>query len=459
MGAILSSGVGAASLACQSAICCCSLTNCCLTAGNGLNGVSARAAKFYYVILVGLGTLLALILRYEGDSLNLNLGAWEVHCSSTDDERDIGPSVYGQGVLTEEHYVYCKGDAAVFRISFVLSCFFAFMTISSVTGGGFHRGWWGLKLLGIFIGLLVCFFIPNSFFDNTGWAWIARIGSLCFLCLQILILIAFAYEWNDSWVSKAFPDSGEEDNSWLIAILGCAALLYLVAIAGVPLLLTFYGECGLGVGFSIVTLLGVIALTAITLFRDKIVGEEYEGAILPAAVVSAYATFLCWSALESNPDAECKPETSATSANVQMAIGIVFAVVSLCWSCLSVTDGLQGLVSGGKEEGGSATVPLYSVEGSNGSERQVDVETFESADNDVEEEEHLWVFHLTLLAASMYMAMLLTNWGADDSAHGNEDGHIGLASAWVKLCSEVLTIGLYIWTLVAPRILEDRDWA
>mmetsp|Transcript_10128 Transcript_10128/g.18617 ORF Transcript_10128/g.18617 Transcript_10128/m.18617 type:complete len:464 (+) Transcript_10128:223-1614(+) len=461
MGAIVSGMMGATSLACQSAMCCCSMTNCMMTAGNGMNGVSARSAKIYYILVLGVSTLIALLLRFKGEELNIDFGPWNVHCSDAHDV-DISDS----GLLAQmpafgapSRNVYCKGDAAVFRISFVLTIFFSVMTVFSLTGRAFHRGYWGLKLVGLFFGLLLCFFIPNSFFDNSGYAWLARIGSIMFLLMQILILIDFSYQLNESMVDRAFPADGGEDRSWLFIILGLSAVLFLVTLVGIPLLFTFYGDCGLGVGFSTITLVGVIVLTAITLFRDKIVGEDYQGAILPAGVVSAYATFLCWSALESNPDTLCKPDTSMVSSNVQMGIGIAVAVISLCWTSFSVTDGIETLVTGddGTSRTGAST-PLYTVEGSDGGSQVVEQESFEAAVDDDEDSNYTWLFHFTMVLASMYLAMIATNWGAESGAHGNDNGQIGLASAWVKILSQWMVVLLYIWTLVAPRVLAGREF-
>jgi len=418
-----------------------------MTAASGADGISARAAKLFYIILLGLSTMLALFLRYNGDQFGINLGAWEVHCSNNTD------SVPADGdFAASQTYVYCKGDAAVYRISFVLATFFGMMTLGSLSGNGFHRGFWGPKLVGLFFGLLACFFIPNSFFDNSGYAWLARIVSMGFLCLQILILIDFSYQWNDAWVALAFPDDGSENKKWLVMILASSVLLYLASLVGVPLLFTFY-DCDYGVAFSAVTLIGIIIFTILTLFRDKIAGVE--GAVLPASVVAAYCTYLCWSALDSNPDLTCKPDSLSGNNTTTMTIGILVGAVSLMWTSLSVTDGLQGLVSGGGVAAGDseAAAPLYTVEGG------AVVDTFESAGDENDwSESHLWVFHLTMMTASMYMSMLLTNWGASDNVHGNEDGKIGTASMWVKIVSQWLTIMLYVWTLVAPRVLADRDF-
>ncbi|GBG24993.1 Serine incorporator 3 [Hondaea fermentalgiana] len=461
MGSLVSTAASLASIACNTVVCATTCASCCMNAAGSL---SLRTAKIFYVLLLGLATLLALFFRYNGDDLGLDLGAWQVHCSSKDDKHSLMPGSSLAGYTLREdadYYIYCKGDAAVYRISAVLAGFFAIMTVLSfLDGGRTTRGWWAFKLFGLFFALLISFFVSNSFFDNSGYAWLARIGSVGFLLLQILILIDFSYDINDRMVELAFPAAGEENRFWLFAILGSAAVLYLVSLVGIPLLFTFFGECAPGVVFSSITLLGIIVFTGLTLFRDRIVGEE--GAILPAAVVGAYSTYLAWSSLSSHPDPVCAPGHDTSSHHLaNLIIGIIIATVSLMWTTLSVSDSIEGLVSGSDNmRNTEAATPLYTVESESGAESRVESGGLEHAEmDDSASTERIWIFHLVLMGASMYMGMLLTNWGASDNAHGNETGTIGLATMWVKIATQWLTMLLYIWTLVAPRVLgEYRDF-
>ena len=380
------------------------------------------------------------MMRYNGEQFSLNIGAWEVHCSNDTDKSDIN-------VITRQsgYYVYCKGDAAVYRVSFVLACFFGIMTLGSMVSRGFHRGFWLIKVSFLAIMLIACLFIPNSFFDNTGYAWLARVVSVFFLVLQILVLIDFAYQWNDDWVERAL-DGPDEDRNWLYAILISAFVLYLVPTIGIPLLFTFYGECASSVAFSSVTILGILLFTGLTLCRYQVVGEE--GAILPAAVVAAYSTFVCWSALDSNPYPECKPSDVTTDSHhtVKLIIGMVMATLSLMWTTYSASTGIEDLMTGDKTERDI---------GDEDSGRPLVEAGYADDDDEDWSEDRLWLFHLILTTASMYMAMLLTNWGASDYAKGNEDGKVGLASMWVKIISQWFTMLLYVWSLIAPRVLGE----
>ncbi|KAG6972144.1 hypothetical protein JG687_00001624 [Phytophthora cactorum] len=55
-------------------------------------------------------------------------------------------------------------------------------------------------------------------------------------------------------------------------------------------------------------------------------------------------------------------------------------------------------------------------------------------------------------AQGLYMAMVLTDW---DSA----DGSFNAVSMWVKIVAQWITILLFSWTLIAPKLFPDRDFS
>ncbi len=56
-------------------------------------------------------------------------------------------------------------------------------------------------------------------------AWTARFGSGIFLVIQMVILLDFVQQWNDSWVAAA-----EEDQRWLHVLLGITLSAYAGAV-------------------------------------------------------------------------------------------------------------------------------------------------------------------------------------------------------------------------------------
>ncbi|RKP12572.1 serine incorporator/TMS membrane protein [Piptocephalis cylindrospora] len=80
-------------------------------------------------------------------------------------------------------------------------------------------------------------------------------------------------------------------------------------------------------------------------------------------------------------------------------------------------------------------------------------------------------FHIIFALAAMYVAMLLTNWNTvkvtdplSDLTPQHRQGELvrvgqGMAAVWVKLVSGWVCYSLYLWTLLAPTLLPDRDWS
>lgn len=66
-------------------------------------------------------------------------------------------------------------------------------------------------------------------------------------------------------------------------------------------------------------------------------------------------------------------------------------------------------------------------------------------------------FHLIFALASMYIAMLLTGWGVAEQEKDRLD--VGWTSVWVKVAAQWATGGLYCWTLLAPALFPDREFA
>ena len=477
MGLVLAAplaAAGALSSVFTAVCCCCSAVSCACTAASWAScccraslgrktGVSPTMAKLFYIVILFLASILALILRFNSPSFDL--GVLTTACSN-------GNVTVQAAGLSEGTYVYCKGEDAVYRISFVLALFYGAMALLSLVSEGAHRGYWALKVVVVAGAIAGCFFISSASFSTDAYAWVARIGAGIFLVLQILVLIDFAYTWNEDWVARAYAGALTEYSDapqpkWLYAVLASAFALFGVTVAGVVLLYVYYASCGVGVAFTTIALLCVLSATALSLFRDKIVGVE--GAILPVAVVSAYTTYLCWSALSSNPDATCVPGTQTA---LTIVIGAVIAAISLCWTTFSVTQNSAHLVQGEELEkspemeladqtaaGGAAAgvapasaagAPVTDVERGGGAHEEEggEEEPWPST-------EKPWTFHLIMVAASMFLCMLLTDWG---TSQGGDLSTAGAASMWVKEAAQWVTSGVFVWTLVAPAVLRGREF-
>lgn len=69
------------------------------------------------------------------------------------------------------------------------------------------------------------------------------------------------------------------------------------------------------------------------------------------------------------------------------------------------------------------------------------------------------VFHLIMLVTSVYISMLITNWGSPrvdaDSSNAYQPTKL---SFWVKISLSWVTALLYTWTLIAPKLFPQRSF-
>jgi hypothetical protein len=69
------------------------------------------------------------------------------------------------------------------------------------------------------------------------------------------------------------------------------------------------------------------------------------------------------------------------------------------------------------------------------------------------------LFHLMFALATLYVMMTLTNWYSPSHTITIESISANQSAVWVKIISSWFCFGLYMWTLLAPMILQDRDFS
>ena len=69
------------------------------------------------------------------------------------------------------------------------------------------------------------------------------------------------------------------------------------------------------------------------------------------------------------------------------------------------------------------------------------------------------LFHLMFALSTLYIMMTLTNWYSPGDNVSIESISANMGAVWVKIISAWLCAGIYVWTLVAPIILPDRDFS
>ncbi|GMI36021.1 hypothetical protein TeGR_g14564, partial [Tetraparma gracilis] len=271
MGALISSAACCAGEAacCLSCMCCSKILSSLCSCGGSEGKAEPSAGRKRSVAVVLLSLLLSLALQFL---IVPNVGSW--------DRLDFAWSCSGVDDAAQEA---CRQNSAVYRVSMVAATFFLLSALAAAASPQFNKNHWGAKI-GLYLLLLVAsMFTPAAVFD--GYLSVARVGAAVFVVLQQVILIDLAYNWNDSWVAKS--DADEKDlmgagDSWLKAILGAAAFMFVLAYASLGFLFHYFGGCGFNDAALWITLVLTLMAVAFQLTGD-------EGSVLTSGVMALYA--------------------------------------------------------------------------------------------------------------------------------------------------------------------------
>ncbi|KAF6116086.1 serine incorporator 1 [Phyllostomus discolor] len=321
------------------------------------------------------------------------------------------------------------GYKAVYRLCFGLAMFYLLLSLlmikvksSSDPRAAVHNGFWFFKFAAAIAIIIGAFFIPEGTF-TTVWFYVGMAGAFCFILIQLVLLIDFAHSWNESWVEKM-----EEGNSrcWYADPLFFCIL--------------------------------------------KIMESQPRSGLLQSSVITVYTMYLTWSAMTNEPETNCNPSllsiigynTTRTAPkdgqsvqwwHAQGIIGLILFLLCVFYSSIRTSNNSQvnklTLTSDEStliEDGGARSDG--SLEDGDDAHRAVDNErdgvTYSYS-----------FFHFMLFLASLYIMMTLTNWYRYEPSREMKSQW---TAVWVKISSSWIGIVLYVWTLVAPLVLTNRDF-
>lgn len=303
------------------------------------------------------------------------------------------------------------------------------------------------------------------------WMHIARVVSAFFLLLQLLILIDFGYNWNESWTSE------ERSPAWRKAVLGISILIYLASFTFFILDIFFFTKAPDGAGCH--TEKTFIALTFVFTFLTTVLSIssyiEKGGGLLPAGVVTIYSYWLLFSALTSDPSV-CNTVSSRSRELAPMILGLCLTTLSVTYASYSVATNSDVFDGAGEKLNGDKISSSTSVDISSGPKsydsepKTSDVES--GSNDDVEDDEPTDSsasvekarlsarFHGLMCMASCYVCMLLSGWGSQATAEDpNASYDLNFANMYVKMASQWACLLLYTWTLIAPKVCAGRDFS
>ncbi|KNA10893.1 hypothetical protein SOVF_140080 [Spinacia oleracea] len=402
--------------------CCTSLAcGCCTSVASGITKKSARIA---YCGLFGSSLLISWILREVASPLLQKL-PW---------------------INSADHTKEWYQTSTVLRVSLGNFLFFVVLAIIMIgvkdqndKRDSWHHGGWIGKMVIWLLLIVLMFFMPNVIVDIYGI--LSKFGAGLFLLVQVVLLLDFTYAWNDAWVEK-------DEQKWYMALLAVSVGCYIAAFTFSGILFIWFNpsgeDCGLNVFFIVMTMILAFAFGVIALH------PKVNGSLLPASVISVYCAYVCYTGLSSEPrDYVCNGlhNKSRAVSTSTLILGLITTVLSVLYSALRAGSS-KAFLSPPSSPRAGATNPLLSSE---------DTEAGNKKDSESRPVSYSYTFfHLIFALASMYSAMLLSGWTSSSDSSDLID--VGWASVWVKICTQWVTAGLYIWSLVAPLLMPDREF-
>lgn len=465
---------------------CCSLSGCFSCRSN-------RLSKLVYALIFMGSAALGLALRYRGEEM---LSSWAKYLDACN---NVAP---GQSSS-------CWGLQGCYRVSAAVCGFFFTLAPLAAIYPPSHLGAWMLKVLYFLALLFITLAMPNSFF--TVYADISRYASILFMIAQVLIIVDFAYkihEWlltrmekRDESMRTADWEPGCLSNGWKVLYLSLSFLTFGGAISAIGVMYKYFGACDLGKFFLSETLIIGVICTILSMLPAVSKG------VLPACILFAYNTYLCYGALSNNPDGNCNPTIDNSQKNTAAIIaGVVISVLSVTWAAYSSAGNIASVVTmgavakqagdedsdadieaannsvaGSKEHvnvlastrvSGSASADETSGKAKN--ETGLSASSYAAASprasadplvdggqraSDRKPDRRAWMFHIVFSLGGLYMAMMLTNWGDESKVQTfGANPEQSVASMWVRIVTQWLIHIMYIWTLIAPLCCKNRNF-
>lgn len=408
-----------------------------------------------YPILVFIATVLLLFFRFWMiDNMDTVLAKIGSHSSCTD-------------VLDSDARHACFGNQLVYRMGFALVLFFSLMMMLVMAcRKAVHEGAWLIKIV-VIIGT----FVGSIWIDDDkmlGFADACLYGSALFIVVQIICLLEWVYGWNEAWAAKAWVSDGmgEETTTEYATYLMCTTVVgYIVSLVFIILSIVQFAAEGCQFAAAQISWTCIACVLFSVLSVSGI--SEY-GSLLCSSMVSLYASYYCWSALSGmgkdivGADGNSCNTLLSAGDNAGVGVNVFFGLVLTClslafsaWTTASESGSdlsLHNTSHTGQvadeesgREGGRAGAAYQRMEG----------ESTEIEFGGTEVIKPLMLFHFIMCICCMFMVMTVVNWDTSQTTAKAtlQDFGTGTTVMWVKTLSQWLTIVLYVWSIVAQRVL------
>jgi len=272
-----------------------------------------------------------------------------------------------------------------------------------------------------------------------------------------MLLVDFAHNWAEKWIGN-MEEAEEGDRTWFGLLLSSTIALLSISVILTILMGVFFcknaGDCQRNVAAVTINSILCFVICALSI-HPKIQEVNPKSGLLQGAVIAAYSTYLVFSAMLSSNDS-CNPWiVSASASNISVAIGACFTIIAVCYTTVSAAKFV-----GDNEVATPESEPLVKAEEGETKSEDDKEEPVSKVDANEPVGYSFTKYHLIFMLGAFYIAMLMSDWKT--VYHPSTSGasvDSGLAAVWVKIITSWICVALYVWTLVAPLVMPDRDFS
>ena len=262
------------------------------------------------------------------------------------------------------------------------------------------------------------------------------------------MMIDIFYLWGEKWMTNY--EQNQHWGYWLI----CATILF---YAG-TFTLNFYSFSWFtsqNSFNSFVLSLNLIFIVVISLI--SVSGIARNGSLLTSGGVFLYETFILWTGLANSPKESNDFNKSHSPLNFEIFFGCLIIVVSIAY--VSFNQAYFGEKNEASNQNDLEKEPIIQNNNGNNNNNNNQISQ-ENESLPIYTKTNLYVyFHIIMMSSTFYLAMLFTNWGAPDLTQKIVFSYTpNLVKYWIQIVFSWTIVGVYIWTLVAPKILTNREF-
>lgn len=390
----------------------------------------------------------------------------------------------GQVSNFAKSYVICEGDmgkdcernSVIYRSAIAVLIVLVVQAILSLCSTGYFDKYWLIKYLLTILIAFALLYPKDIGFDNDSFAWVARVFAFVFICLQALVFLDFAYNFNEKIVSKAmsggavgtaatrtFENTVGSDvakarkSCNLLLLLIFSSLSLGVLITTMALLYKYYGgsECEENVSVITISFVGALVCCLVQLFISS------NGSILTSAIVGLYVSYLTFCSVSLNPKQECNSSLANSAGEYgvgPMVIGLILSFLSIFFVAAFTSRSIVKFLATDLPLKNLLSVVLFGTNSGVSYSITGTVLDFEEKLRSI----LLW-FTVVFTCMTFYIAMVMTNWGTAVSnnelvssvAAGNVSMFMNAAGAWVCLAFYLLALLVPRWKDCCPSSVWD----